>query len=198
MQFFKNKTVIKVLLFFSIIINFIFIKIEIYDYNLKKSVLIPITFNKSDSTLSVNTFKDIIKKRGGDKPFFYYNTWTTYCAPCIKEMPLLDSLLENKKKYFDCIFLTDASQILVEKLIKRKNLKIKNFSFESDNLEFLKNILKYKKNTSIIYPTHLIFNSRGEVIYYSEGDLETQVTLIKFGNVLDSLINSVRVNNSFN
>lgn len=99
------------------------------------------------------------------------NWWTTTCAPCRKEIPGLNKLVEEYKTNKGVVFLSIAF----------------------DKKERLENYLKYNefkymqtigdKKTSEIFgesfPKNIIVNPEGIVSYYSEGGHENKYTEIE-------------------
>lgn len=191
MNYFKNNKITFVILIISLIFNIKFIATAIINYNIEHYNYTPPAYDNKDSTASIDYFKQLISSNNSATPYTYYSTWATFCTPCIKEMPRLDSIMNNKTNYFNCLFLIDDKQERMIKFLNKKNIKSKNFNFLSNGKEFIGNISKYKKNRVLIYPTQIIFNKKGNIVYYHEGDISFKEEIIQFSNTLDSLITIV-------
>tara|TARA_R110000868_G_scaffold218576_2_gene469347 strand:+ start:269948 stop:270463 length:516 start_codon:yes stop_codon:yes gene_type:complete len=64
-----------------------------------------------------------------DKPILF-NVWATWCAPCVKELPALESLA--KQGYFRVIALsTDADATKVQQFVNKHDLKSIQVLFDS-------------------------------------------------------------------
>ncbi|MBE9599839.1 TlpA disulfide reductase family protein [Pedobacter sp. MC2016-24] len=60
------------------------------------------------------SFKDLSKNR-----LLIINFWATWCAPCIKEMRLLDSLKQKHPDKFEVLLVTRESEKTVQKFIRK-------------------------------------------------------------------------------
>ena len=85
------------------------------------------------------------------------NFWATWCAPCKKEMPSLDSLLNAKDLTNLKIFPINVGQDKLEKASKFfEELRIKNLEIFFDSPETLAKKFKLRG-----IPTSIIFNKEG-------------------------------------
>ncbi|MCA0430118.1 MAG: hypothetical protein LCH32_06405 [Bacteroidetes bacterium] len=160
----RNKitnTIIIILLTFSVYLNYKLVKNELSYYSWKKSV------NAAYSNLSINTSKlsEAIKILPLTKKskFIYLSTWETFCKPCIKEIPLLDSILSEAKLPISCFFLSDMTN---DTTIKKK-LKINNFQFlynQNKLISAIHNKFNIKTKT---YPLNLLIDTNLNVYYFS-------------------------------
>ncbi len=105
-----------------------------------------------------NNFNEIIKLNDYRGKLVILNFWATWCAPCKKEMPHLDTLqsinkLENLK-----IFPINVGKEKIEKLEKFfLELKIKNLDIYFDDSVKLANLFSLRG-----IPTSVIINKNGE------------------------------------
>jgi thiol-disulfide isomerase/thioredoxin len=103
------------------------------------------------------------------KKYYYVNVWATWCGPCVKEIPWLDSLAGTLKKDVGYVFVSDQSDKGVTDFIKRKKYNVKNFVFLNDMNDFVSGICNEKKITSKSYPMVLIIDNKGKILHYSDG-----------------------------
>ena len=98
------------------------------------------------------------------------NFWATWCSPCKKEMPSLDSLsLDNNFKNLEifAVNMEVPNKIKTEKFFK--NLNIKNLKiFFDENLNFVKEF-----NLRGV-PTTIIINKKGEEFARIIGEADFQ------------------------
>ena len=86
------------------------------------------------------------------------NLWATWCVPCKKEMPSLDSLQNNKKFKTLKIIPINVSQESYQKMSKfYKDINFKNLDFYFDKKNLLPNIFKLRG-----VPTTILINKNGE------------------------------------
>ena len=86
------------------------------------------------------------------------NFWATWCAPCKKEMPSLDSLLEKKKLNNLKIFPINVGRDDINKInVFFKDLKIKNLKPYLDSPTTLAKTFQLRG-----IPTSIIINTNGE------------------------------------
>ena len=114
-----------------------------------------------------NNFNEIIKLNDYKGKLVILNFWATWCAPCRKEMPHLDTLqsinkLENLK-----IFPINVGKEKIEKLEKFfLELKIKNLDIYFDDSVKLANLFSLRG-----IPTSVIINKNGEDLARIMGSL---------------------------
>ena len=105
-----------------------------------------------------NNFNEIIKLNDYKGKLVILNFWATWCSPCKKEMPYLDTLqsinkLENLK-----IFPINVGKEKIEKVEKFfLELKIKNLDIYFDDTVKLANSFSLRG-----IPTSVIINKNGE------------------------------------
>ena len=105
-----------------------------------------------------NNFNEIIKLNDYKGKLVILNFWATWCSPCKKEMPYLDTLqsinkLENLK-----IFPINVGKEKIEKAEKFfLELKIKNLDIYFDDTVKLPNLFSLRG-----IPTSVIINKNGE------------------------------------
>lgn len=104
-----------------------------------------------------------------NKKYYYINIWASFCAPCIREMPWLDTIADTLRKDVGYVFLSDMSDEVADKCIKRKNFTINNFVFLNDMNEFVSAICNERGVKNKAYPMVLILSNKGELLHYSVG-----------------------------
>lgn len=107
----------------------------------------------------------------------FINFWSTYCSPCIKELPLISKLQEEEKENCDFYIIGLDTPERQEKFLRRKG-----FSFPPYYL----NVAGYPENlqTRIIPTTYLLKGNK--VILKHEGSANWNVEEVK------SLINEYK------
>lgn len=152
-----------------------------------------VRIGKQDDTLKINQLYDLensefSKKHLQTDKIICVNLWATWCAPCIKEMPMLNDI---KKNYSDeniefLSFSVDRDTIKLADFIKKRKFDFEDITFE--NLEYRTAILNYlaqrpidnKINQYSVPITYLIKN---KVVIkelsggLNEGELEKELDL---------------------
>ena len=114
--------------------------------------------NKKGNTIIFNDFSSKLT---------LINFWATWCAPCKKELPKLDSLYQQIPRRQVNIVLINIENIKYDKIQKFFNrLKVKNLVSHFDNKLKLTKELKLRG-----LPITLIVNSNGKEIGRIIGDL---------------------------
>ena len=103
--------------------------------------------------------------------YFYFNFWDTRCKPCIKEMPALDSIANLTKAKIAYIYLSDEDDETINGFLKRKNIISKNFIYLNDMNYFMSAVYKKVNGKFKAYPTHVVTDSTGNILYFSQGGL---------------------------
>jgi thiol-disulfide isomerase/thioredoxin len=101
------------------------------------------------------------------------NFWATWCAPCIKELPLLEKLNEqaNKKVKITLISLDYADKVdKVNQFIARKNIKSRVLLL--DDIDYNSWIDKVDKQWSGAIPATLVINSKTKKRQFLEKELK--------------------------
>lgn len=189
------KWIITITLILSLAINGYFIFDEIQFYKRKEHG--KILNNAIGGELSKTTWKqglDIfaskLKEKDStllNKKYYYINVWTSFCKPCIKEMPWLDSLAGRLNKDVGYFFVTDMSEGAANQCIKRTNYKLKNFVFLNDMNDFVSAICNEKGTRSKIYPMVLILSNKGELLHSSNGAYESKREAAGFLELINKL-----------
>ena len=122
-----------------------------------------------------------------NKKYFYINIWTSWCKPCIKEMPWLDSIAGTLNKDVGYIFMSDLPNKAAEDCIKKKNYNIKNFIFLNDMSHFIDAIYNEQGRKSKAYPTVLILSNDGKLLHYSIGAYENLKEATEFVEMINKL-----------
>lgn len=125
----------------------------------------PIMLNEFIPAFKVETLnREVLNSRDLLGNWVVINWWATNCAPCIKEMPGLNKLVDKYQANEDIKFIAIAQD---DRGRWRNFLERKKFDYE----QTLSN-----NETKIIfgdsYPKNIIINPDGIVKYYSEGGSE--------------------------
>lgn len=101
---------------------------------------------------SSNDFKD---------QFIVINWWATSCAPCIKEIPGLNDLVEkyNNNKNVRFIAITDDPQKKIMSFLKNKDFKYEMTFADSETRNLFGNS----------YPINIIIDHKGKITYLKKG-----------------------------
>lgn len=152
-----------------------------------------VRIGKQDDTLKINQLynlenSEFSKKYLQTDKIIVVNLWATWCAPCIKEMPMLNDI---KKNYSDkniefLSFSVDKDSIKLTEFLKKGKFDFKDITFE--NLEYRTAILNFlaqrpmdnKINQYSVPLTYLIKDNK--VIKelsggLNEGELEKELDL---------------------
>lgn len=109
-----------------------------------------------------------------NKKYYFVSIWNTLCKPCIKEMPLLDSLADNiTRKDIGYIFLTENSDKIINKFKESHHVCSKNFIFINDADTYISAILKSQHLKNRVYPIQLIIDNKGSVLYSTIGTIDS-------------------------
>lgn len=135
------------------------------------------TYAQQAPTISLQQLQE--KMNGGDK-IVVVNFWATWCAPCVKELPLFEKLNDEKSDQVKVTLVSmdlelDPNPEKVYKFINRKNLKSEVVLLnEKDPNSW---ISKIEKEWSGALPATIVYNPRtGQRKFVEkelhEGDLE--------------------------
>jgi len=118
---------------------------------LKKLEVIPDLNVLSSSGDSLN-LKSLVTR----KKYIYLNIWWEHCPPCIREIPLLDSIAEKYKSKLEMIGLIDQSNLSeLNEVIKKYDIK---------NAQALSKSLVNIHLIQDGYPYGILFSETGELI----------------------------------
>ena len=126
-------------------------------------------------------------KVAAGKKYYYVNIWTTWCGPCVKEIPWLDSLAGTLNKDVGYIFVSDQTDKVITDCIKRKKFIVKNFIFMNDMNDFVSGICNESKIRSKSYPMVLIMDNKGKILHYENGAYENLKEAAEFVDLINKL-----------
>jgi thiol-disulfide isomerase/thioredoxin len=185
------KRIIKIVLFLSVGFNVFSIWAVIRIRNNKiQSEAFGSVINKTTWANGLELFRTKLKEKDkscANKKYYYVNIWTNWCAPCIKEMPCLDSLAGTLRTDIGYIFVSDISEDIANSCIKKKNYHLKNFIFLNDMNDFISGICNEIKIKSKSYPMVLILDQEGEIYHYSVGTSENLAELKALATIIQKL-----------
>lgn len=184
------KFILRVLLPISLIVNVFFLTIYYQKYKTKKEneSLYPSKENaKTDGTAYlkkriISEYPELISKK-----YYFINIWNLVCGPCIKEMPILDSLANHiDREKIGCVFLTENGDKVVGDFLKRKKRNLNNFTFINDAGYYISSIMTLKRSEVTPYPIQLIIDVNGNIKYFASGTIQStnDTTLINLMNRL--------------
>ena len=171
---------LKIFFFVSIITNVCFIILEI-KYQKNQAWLDSIEniiggeINGTNYTNGFNDFKRKAKldNRLNEQKYYFINIWNTICIPCIKEMPLLDSIAGLNNKNISYFYVSDNSEKQTINCLNKHKISCKNFQYLNDMNDFISSIFNEKGSKNKIYPIQMIVDSNGAIKYYQEGAISS-------------------------
>ncbi len=126
-------------------------------------------------------------KNIANRKYYYVNIWTTWCMPCVKEIPWLDSLAGTLNKDVGYVFVSDQTDKVIMDCLKRKKFDVKNFVFLNDMNDFVSGICNERKITTKSYPMVLIMDDKGKILYYENGAYENLKDASEFCELIQKL-----------
>ena len=146
------------------------------------------TCNNNDMIVSVVDVDGLYKsiKKNNKSSFILVNIWSTYCLPCIEEIPYVANL-ENRydRKLLDVIFLStdwDENSDDVNKFLINNNVYGQHYrKIEGNDQEFIDKICS---DWTGALPFTGIYDKNLKLISYWEGKKEERF----FINKIDSLV----------
>ncbi len=108
------------------------------------------------------------------KKYYFISIWNIMCVPCIKEMPLLDTLADYvNRKDFGYLYVTENGEKMINQFRERKKINSRNFTFLNDADKYISSILTTLKLKNRQYPIQLIINAKGEILFNQIGAFES-------------------------
>jgi len=94
------------------------------------------------------------------------NYWFTTCAPCVKEIPVLNSLAEAYREK-DVVFVapTFEQKSVVSPFLQRHPFKYEVVTFGKDNPQ------QYFPDGQMTFPMHVVLDRLGHVVYRATSDV---------------------------
>lgn len=121
-----------------------------------------------------NKIKNLYPEYQKNKKYYLISIWNILCKPCVKEMPLLDSLADNaNRKDLGCIFLTENGDKIINQFLKKHHISSKNFIFINDADTYISSVLKRHNLKNRQYPIQLIIDNKGNEIYFQIGTIDS-------------------------
>ncbi len=92
----------------------------------------------------------------------FLNLWATWCGPCIIELPKLKALYDSMKNDTSIVFLfvSDEPESTVAQFMSKNNYQLPFYTSDKIKPAFLE---------TKGYPTTLIINRNGEIVYKKQG-----------------------------
>ena len=131
------------------------------------NVVKPIQKNKPFPSLTVKSLEgNNVSIKDFKGKYVVINWWATTCAPCIKEMPGLNSLVEKYKSNSEVVFLAIAYD---------EKEKV-NYFLNKKEFNYIQNLGDAEASNIFgeSFPKNIIVNPKGITSYYSEGANENK------------------------
>lgn len=106
-----------------------------------------------------------------NKKYYYFSIWNTHCKPCISEMPFQDEMAERLSKNIGFFYISDDSNEKVNTFLYKKGIKSRHFIFLNDMNDFISAIYNKQKKTFKVYPTHVVTDSVGNILFFKQGSI---------------------------
>ena len=122
--------------------------------------------------------KDLLKRGGGEnaKPLLV-NFWATWCDPCREEFPELVKINDDYANKIDFIVvsLDDLAEIKrdVPKFLAEMKATMPAYLLKTEDEQTA--IATISKNYSGGLPFTILFNRKGESVYFRQGKVETKI-----------------------
>ncbi len=103
----------------------------------------------------------------------FINIWASWCPPCVKEMPTIQSLydvVKNQKNIKVILLSLDEAPEKAVMFLRSRNLKIPNYFPTTDLPEVL-------QSTGL--PTTFVISKEGQIIYKKEGAADYSASVFK-------------------
>lgn len=116
------------------------------------------------------------------KRYYFISIWNTLCKPCIKEMPLLDTLADTiNRADVGYLFVTENGENMITQFRKKHGITSRNFLFINDADMYISYVLNTLQLKTRQYPIQLVINNQGEILFNQTGTFESShdSTLIK-------------------
>jgi thiol-disulfide isomerase/thioredoxin len=118
-----------------------------------------------------------------DKDLCIYNFWATWCAPCIREIPLFEKInSENKRVSIRLISLDEAEELhgRVTLFVRKKDVKSEVFLL--DETDFNEIIPRVSEEWSGAIPATIMIDKNGDRHFFErefkEGELQQTINSI--------------------
>ena len=109
-----------------------------------------------------------------NKKYYFISIWNTMCKPCIKEMPMLDTLaMTINREDLGYIYLTENGNKMINEFRKKHNINSRNFSFINNADNYISSILKSHNLKNRQYPIQIIIDSVGNIKHFQIGTIES-------------------------
>jgi thiol-disulfide isomerase/thioredoxin len=129
---------------------------------------------KEGNSFLFSKIKNSYSEKLNNKKYYFLSIWNILCRPCIKEMPLLDTLADNiSRKDIGYIFLTENGESIINEFRKKHNINSRNFNYINDADIYISSILESHNLKNRVYPIQLIIDNEGNIKYFQLGAFES-------------------------
>ena len=132
--------------------------------------LVLFTFSVEGETMKITSHKleELLKEKSTEKKVKIINFWATWCAPCVKELPLFqEAASENKDIAFQLVSLDFPQQTKkVDALLAKKNITIE--SYHLDEVIQSETITRIHKDWEGSIPATIVLIGTEKMLYEKE------------------------------
>ncbi len=123
--------------------------------------------------LTGSTLRSILAAQPG--PLVLLNVWSSWCAPCVKEMPDLMALHQRFTPRVQLVLVTiDRDQAAALQVLKERGVSIQSYIQRGDTQAFIESVHPKWSGT---LPVTVIFDRQGQRLGYWRGPIKpAQVT----------------------
>jgi thiol-disulfide isomerase/thioredoxin len=119
--------------------------------------------------------------------YSYINIWNIICKPCFDEIPFIDNLSEKINKNISYVMVSSHSNGAVNKFIENKNLKVKNFIFINEMIDFISGIYNEIEVKSQSWPLHVVLDGEGTCLAFLFGSIHSEDSAAPLINFINDL-----------
>jgi thiol-disulfide isomerase/thioredoxin len=110
---------------------------------------------KMISSSEEKTFRQLIDPKA---KYIYLNYWSTYCSPCIEEIPLIN---EFSDKGFAIVNICEST------MYKAATKYINQYGFKGEHVYINPSVEKDLQLTTSGFPNGILYNQQGEILCYN-------------------------------
>jgi|JI91814CRNA_FD_contig_31_5889237_length_1274_multi_5_in_0_out_0_2 thiol-disulfide isomerase/thioredoxin len=182
----KSKWKYLLFIFFIIFLSVVLlIKIGYVKFGIAK-------FDKSENKIIINGnihsalkhFSNELNTEIDSTKLIFFSSWSSWCAPCIKEIPILNSIESYCKKSNNTIFISDCSDLTSSELTSLKDklgvkLSFRDTEFKSGlRISLIHEMYNRKliNDTVDFVPFNMIYNPINDSVLFIQGSMKIQDT----------------------
>lgn len=144
--------------------------------------LVPVIYVKDRENNNDILINDIIKDK-----YVFIDFWGSWCAPCIASIPKLQKLYSAVENRDDILMLgialEDEKDVgALNKIIDSKDIKWLNFWVDKKDYKNIESTIQ--KLNILAYPTYVIIDKSGRIVYKEESMFKTEEAFDFFLNLI--------------